>query len=130
MLSRSTGATGQAAGRQSGAGRARLGRQARRLYLAVRGAGLDARSANALCGGGAHDRRKLAPGACHLPPQYTGVSNPLGLSNNNAFGRIWPANAPFGDNGVGSSTILDPTGLPLAGAPNSSIGGDRSMRAA
>jgi len=28
---------------------------------------------------------------------YTGVSNPLGLSNNNAFGRLWPANAPFGD---------------------------------
>jgi hypothetical protein len=55
--------------------------------------------------------------------QYTGVSNPLGLSNNNAFGRIWPANAPFGDNGVGSSTILDPTGLPLAGAPNKFIGG-------
>jgi hypothetical protein len=27
--------------------------------------------------------------------QYSGVSNPLGLSNNNAFGRIWPANAPF-----------------------------------
>jgi hypothetical protein len=24
---------------------------------------------------------------------YTGVSNPLGLSNNNAFGRLWPANA-------------------------------------
>jgi hypothetical protein len=55
--------------------------------------------------------------------QYTGVSNPLGLSNNNAFGRIWPANAPFGDNGAGSSTILDPTGLPLAGAPNNLIGG-------
>jgi hypothetical protein len=55
--------------------------------------------------------------------QYTGVSNPLGLSNNNAFGRVWPANAPFGDNGVGSSTILDPTGLPLKGAPNSLIGG-------
>ena len=54
---------------------------------------------------------------------YTGVSNPLGLSNNNAFGRIWPANAPFGDAGVGSSTILDPTGQPLAGAPNSLIGG-------
>jgi hypothetical protein len=53
----------------------------------------------------------------------TGVSNPLGLSNNNAFGRIWPANAPFGDAGVGSSTILDPTGLPLAGAPNQVIGG-------
>jgi hypothetical protein len=60
--------------------------------------------------------------------QYTGVSNPLGLSNNNAFGRIWPANAPFGDNGVGSSSILDPTGQPLsssplANAPNPLIGG-------
>src|SRR5207245_4957798 len=58
---------------------------------------------------------------------YTGVSNPLGLSNNNAFGRLWPANAPFGDTGVGSSSILDPTGLPLAKlpatAPNSLIGG-------
>jgi len=55
--------------------------------------------------------------------QYTGVSNPLGLSNNNAFGRIWPANAPFGDGGAGSSSILDPTGLPLNGAPNAKIGG-------
>jgi hypothetical protein len=55
--------------------------------------------------------------------RYTGVSNPLGLSNNNAFGRIWPANAPTGDTGVGSSSILDPTGLPLKGAPNSLIGG-------
>jgi hypothetical protein len=59
--------------------------------------------------------------------QYAGVSNPLGLSNNNAFGRIWPANAPFGDTGVGSSSILDPNGLPLATppnhAPNPKIGG-------
>jgi hypothetical protein len=54
---------------------------------------------------------------------YTGVSNPLGLSNNNAFGRIWPANAPFGLTGVGSSSILDPTGLPLKGAPSPVIGG-------
>ena len=54
---------------------------------------------------------------------FTGVSNPLGLSNNNAFGRIWPANAPFGDGGIGSSSILDPTGLPLAGPPNAKIGG-------
>jgi hypothetical protein len=54
---------------------------------------------------------------------YTGVSNPLGLSNNNAFGRLWPANAPFGDSGVGSSSILDPTGLPLKGAPSPVIGG-------
>jgi hypothetical protein len=55
--------------------------------------------------------------------QYTGVSNPLGVSNNNAFGRVWPANAPFGEGGVGSSSILDPTGLPLNGAPNPDIGG-------
>jgi hypothetical protein len=55
--------------------------------------------------------------------KYTGVSNPLGLSNNNAFGRLWPANAPFGDSGNGSSSILDPTGLPLKGAPNPVIGG-------
>ena len=59
--------------------------------------------------------------------QYTGVSNPLGLSNNYAFGRLWPGNAPFGDSDVGSSSILDPTGLPLAGpplsAPNPLIGG-------
>jgi hypothetical protein len=54
---------------------------------------------------------------------YTGVSNPLSLSNNNGFGRIWPANAPFGLAGVGSSSILDPTGLPLAGPPSALIGG-------
>src|ERR1700730_18141919 len=55
--------------------------------------------------------------------QYTGVGNPLGLSNNNAFGRIWPANSPFGLDQAGSSSILDPTGLPLKGAPNPLIGG-------
>jgi len=54
---------------------------------------------------------------------YTGISNPLGLSINNAFGRIWPANSPFGDDGIGTSSILDPTGLPLHGAPNPLIGG-------
>jgi hypothetical protein len=57
---------------------------------------------------------------------FAGVSNPLGLSNNNGFGRLWPANAPFGleaEGAEGSSTILDPTGLPLAGAPNQLIGG-------
>jgi hypothetical protein len=55
---------------------------------------------------------------------YTGVSNPLGLSNNNAFGRLWPANAPFGDSGLGSSSILDPDGRPLKGAPSpATIGG-------
>lgn len=54
---------------------------------------------------------------------FAGVSNPLGLSNNNGFGRLWPANSPFGVDQEGSSTILDPTGLPLKGAPNPLIGG-------
>src|SRR5215468_6038741 len=54
---------------------------------------------------------------------FTGVSNPLGLSINNAFGRLWPANAPTGLEGIGTSTILDPTGIPLAGAPNPTAGG-------
>jgi hypothetical protein len=58
-----------------------------------------------------------------LTAQYTGVGNPLGLSNNNAFGRIWPANSPFGLGQMGSSSILDPTGRPLKGAPNPLIGG-------
>src|SRR5262249_56191524 len=49
---------------------------------------------------------------------FTGVSNPLGLSINNAFGRLWPANAPTGLDGIGTSTILDPSGIPLTGAPN------------
>ena len=66
-------------------------------------------------------QRRQQPGA--NTASYTGVSNPLGLSNNNAFGRLWPANAPFGDTGVGSSSILDPDGLPLKGAPSPVIGG-------
>jgi len=54
---------------------------------------------------------------------FTGVGNPLGLSNNNAFGRIWPASSPFDSKGAGTSSILDPNGLPLKGAPNALIGG-------
>jgi hypothetical protein len=54
---------------------------------------------------------------------FTGVSNPLGLSINNAFGRLWPANTPFGLSGIGTSSILDPAGLPLAGAPDQQVGG-------
>ena len=54
---------------------------------------------------------------------YTGASNPLGLSLNWAFGRLWPANAPTGLEGEGTSTILDPQGFGLAGAPNAHIGG-------
>jgi hypothetical protein len=69
------------------------------------------------------NNNKATNGVLPNTAQYTGVSNPLGLSNNNGFGRVWPANAPFGDTGVGSSSILDPTGLPLKGAPNPLIGG-------
>jgi hypothetical protein len=53
----------------------------------------------------------------------TGVSNPLGLSINNAFGRLWPASAPYGLGGPGSSSITDPDGRPLKGAPNTVTGG-------
>jgi hypothetical protein len=53
----------------------------------------------------------------------TGVSNPLGMSINNAFGRLWPANAPYGLGGPGSSSIDDPDGRPLKGAPNPTTGG-------
>jgi hypothetical protein len=52
-----------------------------------------------------------------------GVANPLGMSINNAFGRLWPANAPHGLGGPGSSSITDPDGRPLKGAPNPSTGG-------
>src|SRR5215471_21458912 len=54
---------------------------------------------------------------------FTGASNPLALSINNAFGRLWPANAPFGLQGIGTSTILDPGGIGLAGAPDAQAGG-------
>jgi len=54
---------------------------------------------------------------------FTGASNPLGFSINNAFGRLWPANAPTGLYGIGTSTILDPNGAPLANAPNQTTGG-------
>jgi hypothetical protein len=48
---------------------------------------------------------------------FTCVTNPLGISLNNAFGRLWPANAPNGLDGIGTSTICDPRGFPLANAP-------------
>jgi mono/diheme cytochrome c family protein len=51
------------------------------------------------------------------------VSNPLGISINNAFGRLWFANAPKGAQGVGSESIIDPGGMPLAGAPSKLVGG-------
>ncbi|MDO8413708.1 MAG: di-heme oxidoredictase family protein [Gallionellaceae bacterium] len=51
------------------------------------------------------------------------ISNPRYISINNAFGRPWVANAPSGMAGAGSSTVLDPTGEPLAHAPSDFAGG-------
>ncbi|HXM58739.1 MAG TPA: hypothetical protein VOB72_25295 [Candidatus Dormibacteraeota bacterium] len=61
------------------------------------------------------------PGA--VTANQASVSNPLDLSINNAFGRLWPANAPIGLDGPGTSTIDDPDGRPLKGAPNATTGG-------
>jgi hypothetical protein len=54
---------------------------------------------------------------------FTGASNPLGISLNWAFGRLWPANAPNGLEGIGTSTILDPQGWGFKRAPNPEFGG-------
>src|SRR5262245_49241257 len=51
------------------------------------------------------------------------VSNPLGISINNAFGRLWFASAPKGATGIGLDSIIDPGGMPLAGAPSKLGGG-------
>ena len=52
------------------------------------------------------------------------VSNPLGISVNNAFGRPWFANAPVtGSKGIGVESVLDPDGRPLSEAPSERAGG-------
>ena len=51
------------------------------------------------------------------------VSLPLGISLNNGFGRPWFANAPNGVNGEGTLSVTDPSGIPLAGAPDPIAGG-------
>lgn len=57
-------------------------------------------------------------------PNIPGASNPLGISLNWAFGRLWPANAPNGLDQPGTSSILDPQGWGLAGPPNQLLGGE------
>jgi mono/diheme cytochrome c family protein len=63
-----------------------------------------------------------------LPP----VSNPLGLAINNGSGRMWIANAPLRGSGPGLQVIVEPSGSPMAAAPNSAGGaifsGDRTNR--
>ena len=51
------------------------------------------------------------------------VSNPLGISINNAFGRLWFPSMPHGASRPGFESILDPTGIPLANAPDKIAGG-------
>jgi hypothetical protein len=51
------------------------------------------------------------------------VSNPLGISVNNAFGRPWFANAPMSGSGIGVESVLDPDGRPLSEAPSERAGG-------
>ena len=61
------------------------------------------------------------PGA--VTADQPSVSNPQGISINNAFGRVWFANVPAGVNGYGTETIIDPDGRPLANAPSDIAGG-------
>jgi Di-haem oxidoreductase, putative peroxidase len=51
------------------------------------------------------------------------VSLPLGISLNNGFGRPWFANAPAGATGEGTISVIDPSGIGLAGAPDPVAGG-------
>ena len=52
------------------------------------------------------------------------VSNPLGISINNAFGRPWFANAPGSRYAfTGAESVLDPNGRPLSEAPSEPAGG-------
>ncbi|HVZ87843.1 MAG TPA: di-heme oxidoredictase family protein [Polyangia bacterium] len=53
----------------------------------------------------------------------TSTSLPLGISVNRGFGRPWIANAPTGASGEGTITVDDPSGAPLAGAPDPVAGG-------
>ncbi len=51
------------------------------------------------------------------------VTNPTGISINNAFGRVWVTGEPFGGKGAGIHSVLDPDGRPFNGAPSKTAGG-------
>ena len=61
------------------------------------------------------------PGA--VTADLPSVSLPLGISLNNGFGRPWFANAPLGATGPGTISVVDPSGIGLAGAPSAAAGG-------
>lgn len=64
---------------------------------------------------------KNNPGA--VTSDRPSVSLPLGISLNNGFGRPWFANAPLGATGEGTLSVVDPSGIGLAGAPDPIAGG-------
>src|SRR5882724_8567498 len=61
------------------------------------------------------------PGAASAA--YPSVSNPIGISINNGFGRLWFSNTPYGGQRTGTESIADPTGEPLNNAPSKLLGG-------
>jgi hypothetical protein len=63
----------------------------------------------------------FSPSAATAPE--VAVSLPLGISLNNAFGRPWIANAPNGNTGYGTVSVLDPNGAPFKGPPDPVAGG-------
>jgi CxxC motif-containing protein (DUF1111 family) len=62
-----------------------------------------------------------SPGATSAA--YPSVSNPIGISINNGFGRLWFSNTPYGAQKIGTESIVDPTGEPLNNAPSKLVGG-------
>src|SRR5262245_15999727 len=62
-----------------------------------------------------------SPGAASAT--FPSVSNPIGISINNGFGRLWFSNTPYGAQQIGTESIVDPTGEPLNNAPSKLLGG-------
>jgi hypothetical protein len=65
--------------------------------------------------------RVYNPGA--VTADLVSATQPTGISINNAFGRPWFTNAPFGAKGPGTQSVIDPDGRPLDGAPSKVAGG-------
>jgi hypothetical protein len=65
--------------------------------------------------------RLTKPGA--VTADQPAIANPRGISINNAFGRIWFANTPLSMTDMGTESIIDPDGRPLADAPSDMAGG-------
>ncbi len=55
--------------------------------------------------------------------EFPAATDPTGISINNAFGRPWVTSAPQGATAPGLVSVIDPTGIPLANAPDQVAGG-------